>query len=662
MHCRQIRVKFCGPPQASELSMSFSESRLDWYVIRCLRSSISETSRLQGQTTKPALRSKVKRIPAYLNGFGCSIFFRAVKMRAIVLTFLHACLALGAVVVEDTPVLPQGWRQVNETVSGDEPILLSIAMRQPDIGQLTVRMVQSGKGQHMLQHEAWQLQQPKPEDVTAVLNWLEENGVENARPAEDFIRVSTTVENVEKLLDTKIQRYTFKDKPSVRRARRYSVPDSVAEAIAFVHPLSNFMSPHKKLSSRSPQQVARRGSLRARERPCSQITTPSCVRELYGINYNAADNEKSGVRLGVAGFLEQNANYLDALSSLHRNRPEASDAGYNFSVELINGAENQQNPRYAGDEAGLDIQYTLPLAYPANITYYLAAGRGLQVNESGEPKPEEFRTNEPYLEFLEYLLKKPDNDLPHVLSISYADDELSVPRPYAERVCSMLGLLTARGTSIFVGSGDGGARGAHNSSCRTHDGTGRKTTMATFPSTCPWVTAVGAVTNASPLTGANFSTGGFSQYFTQPDWQKDAVGAYVKALDGYLDGLYNGSMRATPDIAALGTNFNVQIALQITRLDGTSASTPVIASMIALVNDARLRQGKKSLGWLNRRLYSDEVRRVLTDVEIGSSLSCDFGEDGKPGGWPVEKGWDAVTGLGVPQSFKKLFEVLVQEN
>jgi tripeptidyl-peptidase-1 len=32
---------------------------------------------------------------------------------------------------------------------------------------------------------------------------------------------------------------------------------------------------------------------------------------------------------------------------------------------------------------------------------------------------------------------------------------------------------------------------------------------------------------------------------------------------------------------------------------GTSASTPVVASMITLINDARITAGKKSVGFLN---------------------------------------------------------------
>ncbi|KAK0390133.1 hypothetical protein NLU13_3706 [Sarocladium strictum] len=571
---------------------------------------------------------------------------------------LQAGSMASAVVLEDVQQLPQGWHQVSGKPAPDQSMLLSIAVRQPAIENIGRSMVRKD-ARHLTRDEARKLQQPCPQAVSSILEWLEQNGVRDGRPVEDFVQVRTTVQKAESLFNATILNYTFKDKIPVRRAQRYSVPDELAQDIKFVHPLANFMSPKKELTTRMPADDEDANHLATRDTPCSTTTTPQCIRQLYGINSTASAGHNKTVRLAIAGFLEQNANYVDILTFLNRSAPEIAAKGYNFSTELINGAQNEQNPAYAGDEAALDLEYVMPLAYPAEITYHLAAGRGPQLDDSGEPVPDEFATNEPYLEFLEHLLEKSDDEIPHVLSISYADDELSVPRPYAERVCSMFGLLAARGTTVFGGSGDGGARGARNSSCLVNDGSGRKAAMATFPATCPWVTSVGAVTNAEELTGAAFSTGGFSQYFTRPSWQDKAVEGYVDALGGRLEGLYNGSMRAIPDVAAIGTRFSVLVSRQITKLQGTSASTPVMAALISLVNEARFRRGKPSLGWINQVLYSDKVRAAFTDVTNGTSQSCAFADGSAPGGWPAEKGWDAVTGLGVPQSLQQLVNVLV---
>lgn len=68
------------------------------------------------------------------------------------------------------------------------------------------------------------------------------------------------------------------------------------------------------------------------------------------------------------------------------------------------------------------------------------------------------------------------------------------------------------------------------------------------------------------------------------------------------------------------------------------------ASIISLVNDARIAAGKSSLGWLNPWIYST-AHKAFTDVVGGETASC--GTDG----FPVTKGWDPSTGFGTPVSF-----------
>lgn len=100
------------------------------------------------------------------------------------------------------------------------------------------------------------------------------------------------------------------------------------------------------------------------------------------------------------------------------------------------------------------------------------------------------------------------------------------------------------------------------------------------------------------------------------------------------------------------------------RTDGhPSASAPVFAAIISLVNSALLKEGKPPLGFLNPWLYSLKGRG-LTDVVEGRSYGCPGVEipwSGQAGayvedaGWDTAEGWDPVTGLGTP-----LFDELVQ--
>jgi tripeptidyl-peptidase I len=81
--------------------------------------------------------------------------------------------------------------------------------------------------------------------------------------------------------------------------------------------------------------------------------------------------------------------------------------------------------------------------------------------------------------------------------------------------------------------------------------------------------------------------------------------------------------------------------------DGTSASTPTVASIISLVNDALIVEGRPPLGFLNPWIYSKGLE-AFNDVTIGSAPGCNTT------GFPAVKGWDAVSGFGTPVSTHKV--------
>ena len=98
-------------------------------------------------------------------------------------------------------------------------------------------------------------------------------------------------------------------------------------------------------------------------------------------------------------------------------------------------------------------------------------------------------------------------------------------------------------------------------------------------------------------------------------------------------------------------------------IGGTSAASPTVAAIIGLLNDARFRAGKPSLGFLNPLLYS-LGNTAITDITGGAAIGCDGTnlQEGTPveGGsiipwatWNATSGWDPVTGWGVPD-FEKL--------
>ena len=77
---------------------------------------------------------------------------------------------------------------------------------------------------------------------------------------------------------------------------------------------------------------------------------------------------------------------------------------------------------------------------------------------------------------------------------------------------------------------------------------------------------------------------------------------------------FNHSGRAYPDVAAVGLDILLYAEGQPNFLGGTSASAPIFASMITLINERRLDAGKKRVGFLNPTLYKNPD--AFTDVSL----------------------------------------------
>lgn len=136
------------------------------------------------------------------------------------------------------------------------------------------------------------------------------------------------------------------------------------------------------------------------------------------------------------------------------------------------------------------------------------------------------------------------------------------------------------------------------------------------------VTSVGAtqLSGTSSETAASFSTGGFSNYFGTPSWQASAVKSYLSSIGSANNGKYNASGRAFPDVAAIGTSVQIVVNGQVQNVDGTSCSSPIFASIIALINDNLLMHGKSSLGLLNPLLYANPT--AFRDITSGEYRPC----------------------------------------
>ena len=386
---------------------------------------------------------------------------------------------------------------------------------------------------------------------------------------------------------------------------------------------------------------------------CDQTITPQCLKKIYQIDYTP--DPKSGSKAAFASYLEQYARYSDLALFQQKISPEA--IGQNFSVVQFNGGLNDQNSTADSGEANLDLQYMLSLAYPLPITEYSTGGRGPWVASLDQPTANS-SANEPYLEFLQNVLKLPQNDLPQVISTSYGEDEQSVPKSYALAICNLYAQLGSRGVSVLFASGDSGT----GSSCVSNDGKNTTKFQPQYPASCPFVTSVGS-TQFLNETATYFSSGGFSDYWKRPSYQDDAIKAYLDKLGEKNKPYFNRDGRGFPDVAAQGVKYAFYNKGSGSLFMGTSCSSPAFGAIVALLYDARLKAKKPSLGFLNPLLYSNPD--ALNDIVLGGSTGCDGNArfHGSPNGspvipyasWNATIGWDPVTGLGTP-NFPKLLK------
>ena len=85
-------------------------------------------------------------------------------------------------------------------------------------------------------------------------------------------------------------------------------------------------------------------------------------------------------------------------------------------------------------------------------------------------------------------------------------------------------------------------------------------------------------------------------------------------------------------------------------IGGTSASTPVFASILTRINEERIEAGKSPVGFVNPTLYANPD--AFHDITVGNNSGC-----GTPGFFAAT-GWDPLTGLGTP-NYPKLLDVFM---
>lgn len=286
----------------------------------------------------------------------------------------------------------------------------------------------------------------------------------------------------------------------------------------------------------------------------------------------------------------------------------------------VDGASNAPTtPDSADGEVLLDIEVAGAVAPGATIAVYFAPN-----------------TDKGFLD----AVKKAVHDTtykPSVISISWGAAESQWTSQSLTTYNQAFQEAATLGVTVCAAAGDSGSA----------DGVSDGQAHVDFPASSPYVLACGG-TKLSVTSGKISSEvvwhessdsatgGGVSDVFPLPDYQ--ASSKVPVSVNTQKAG------RGVPDVAAVAdpaTGYNVLVDGEKMVIGGTSAVAPLMAALIARINESL----QKNVGYIHEKLYSSATS-VCRDITSGDNITV------TNKGYKAGKGWDACTGNGVPDGTK----------
>lgn len=492
-------------------------------------------------------------------------------------------------------------------------------------------------GKHWSPEKIIEMFKPKKESVDAVMEWLEHEGIHPSRvkmsASKTWLTFNATVREMEQMLKTEYHVYKHETSDHARHVAcdKYHIPEHLIEHIDIVTPTVHFdqqighdrKNSYQELTEDNVEELKKRSErLKKREIPftgivgsptdasnpkqgadvenammdlkqCDTMITPECLRALYKIPQNtlAASNNSLGiVEYTPQAFLQTDLDlYFKDFESKLVNKPPI--------VTLLDNAVVQtQNQSFSfNGESALDIEFAMALVFPQQVNVFQVGdtNQGGSFNnfldgidgsycnfEGGDSKDPNIDGQ--YAADVNCGRSRPTN----VISTSYGFNEADLGAKYEQRQCDEYMKLALQGVTVLYSSGDFGVAG-NSGQCINAEGTALNNGSTgqfnpSFPGGCPWVTSVGAtqIRNGSTVKDPEVacelvikSGGGFSNVFSMPSYQREAVNEYfATSPPPYNSDTYNNSkvVRGFPDVAANGANYVTAVDGKFTLSFGTS--------------------------------------------------------------------------------------------
>ena len=542
-------------------------------------------------------------------------------------------------------VLSNNWNNYG-FAEDNSYITYTIALKQNNIDLLTSLAYNVSDpfhkdyGKYLTKEEINNYVKPDEKDTHNVLLWLMNSNVNKFNFYGDSIQVTDKVKNVEKMLSVRIYKFVNdKTNKHVLKAKEdYKIPSELDSCISFIDGISNplFSVYDPYISSNDPD---------------TGYVGREVIGRLYSIDqsWNISNNvSAAAIEFQGGGFSNDDLRQTQINNNIKPRKV----------YKVIGGNAG------GGTESKLDMQMIATTA--PNVQLW-------------------------YINYNLWLFQMANDmfnrkEVPDILSISYGwaeRDQCSITncenKPssvYVNRVNNEFMKLALRGITLVVASGDAGSPGRTNEEC---DSSGNLINPV-LPGSSPWILSVGATFVKESNKSYNFKTplcqenkcasgldsqsinfnqtgwttgAGFGIYLTErrPKWQKSFVEKYLNSkvsLPNKKNWNVNG--RGYPDVSLVGHNCPVLDMGSYEAVDGTSCSAPVMAGILALLNDYQVSKGRPKLGFVNPLLYNMALTKGLfikpqtTNTHCTEYYCCDseFGFEGS------DTLWDPVSGLGGP--------------
>ncbi|MFL6604792.1 MAG: protease pro-enzyme activation domain-containing protein [Steroidobacteraceae bacterium] len=294
----------------------------------------------------------------------------------------------------------------------------------------------------------------------------------------------------------------------------------------------------------------------------------------------------------------------------------------------VDGGQNTPTPDDGADgEVALDIQVAGGAAPGARLAIYFAPN-----------------TDAGFVDAITAAVHDRTNR-PTVVSISWGSAEANWTEQALQTMNTAFQDASSVNVSVFAASGDN----------LSADGVDDGRAHVDFPASSPWAIGCGGTSisvSGNTITGEtvwNDGTsgggGGISDVFDAPSFQENA-----SLPPSVNDGK---TRRGVPDVAANaapGTGYRVVVNGHTEVVGGTSAVAPLWAGLTALINEG----APAPVGFFLPALYANST--LLRQITQGDNIPS-----GSTVGYQAGPGWNACTGLGVPNG-ESLFVALTQGN